>query len=147
MLEDIDHDGTAEIVLEGRGYDRTAVNGAALLRWQKDNYRIWWPNWLSLPYVMYAQMTDVDGDGSKEIVAILDQENSPLDGSWGYGSLLRANGSWLTRWRNPWPEMRWAPQPFQGSWPIPGEQISSWTIQIGQLGAVIGIARLAVVKA
>ena len=72
MLEDIDHDGTAEIVLEGRGYDRTAVNGAALLRWQKDNYRIWWPNWLSLPYVMYAQMTDVDGDGSKEIVAILD---------------------------------------------------------------------------
>jgi len=91
-FEDIDHDGTAEIFLENRGRDRTAVNGAALMRWDNGNYRIWWPNWSALPYVMYAELSDVDGDGKKEIVAILDPGNESSQRQLGIWKLDR--GEW-----------------------------------------------------
>jgi hypothetical protein len=71
-LEDADHDGVAEIFLQSRGYDRTAAQGAGLFHWKDGGYQQWWPKWPSPPYVIYAQMQDLDGDREKEIVAILD---------------------------------------------------------------------------
>jgi hypothetical protein len=76
---DMDGDGIAEIFLEGRGRDRTSNPGAALLRWKDEGYTMWWPNWTGTPTVIYATLADVDGDGKKEIVAVLEPEGIDLD--------------------------------------------------------------------
>jgi hypothetical protein len=69
---DLDSDGMAEIFLPGRGRDRTSQPGAAILHWQDKRYEMWWPAWTGPPAVIYAALTDVDGDGKKEIVAVLE---------------------------------------------------------------------------
>ncbi|MHC1745495.1 MAG: FG-GAP repeat domain-containing protein [Syntrophobacteraceae bacterium] len=72
VFEDLDGDGMAEIHLPGRGRDRTSQLGTAILHWNNGGYEVWWPNWPSEPYVMYARLLDLDKDGKKEIVAVLD---------------------------------------------------------------------------
>jgi hypothetical protein len=76
VFEDLDGDGMAEIFIPGRGRDRTSEAGAAILHWNGDGYDLWWPNWHSGPYVIHAQLTDLDKDGRKEIVAVLDPEGA-----------------------------------------------------------------------
>ncbi|HVN29002.1 MAG TPA: hypothetical protein VMT64_10975, partial [Candidatus Binataceae bacterium] len=72
VFTDIDGDGADEILIPGRGRDRTARQGGALLRWTGSTYKIWWPR-LSKPlYVVYAQLLDLDQDPRNEIIAILD---------------------------------------------------------------------------
>jgi hypothetical protein len=96
-FEDIDHDGNAEIFIPARGRDRTATQGAAILRWTGTTYRVWWPDWKKPPYVIYAQMADIGGDNVKEIIAILD-----TGADWGFGSSVRELAVWeLTagKWR------------------------------------------------
>lgn len=73
---DIDGDGMAEVFLPGRGRDRTSNPGAAILHWKDEGYGIWWPDWTGLPNVIYAALADMDGDGKKEIVAVLEPEDS-----------------------------------------------------------------------
>ena len=80
-FEDIDHDGNAEIFVPARGRDRTATQGAALLRWTGTGYRVWWPDWKPPPYAIYAQMAYVGADHVKEIVAIVDPRTDVKDGS------------------------------------------------------------------
>ena len=63
-----------EIFLPGRGRDRTSPLGAAVLHWADEGYRVWWPNWTGLPYVIYARLNDLDVDGRKEIVAVLEPD-------------------------------------------------------------------------
>jgi len=72
VFEDLDGDGHMEIFLPGRSRDRTADPGNAILHWNGKGYDLWWPNWVSTPYVMYARLVDLDKDGRKEIVAVLD---------------------------------------------------------------------------
>jgi hypothetical protein len=75
VFEDVDQDGNSEILLRGRGRDRTSQQGAALLSWEQGTYRILWPDWsASSPYVIYADLVDVDGDGRKEIIAVVEPE-------------------------------------------------------------------------
>ncbi len=76
---DLDGDGIAEIFLPGRGRDRTSRPGAAVLRWKKDGYEMWWPNWTGAPSVIYAALADMDGDKKKEIIAVLEPEEMDLD--------------------------------------------------------------------
>ncbi len=71
-IEDVDGDGTAEIFVKARGRDRTACQGAALYRWQDNHYELWWPTRSSGKYVIYAELADLDGDGEREIVAVVD---------------------------------------------------------------------------
>ena len=90
-FEDLDGDGMAEIYLPGRGRDRTGQSGAAILHWNGEGYGAWWPDWPSKPYVIYAKLVDLDKDGRKEIVAILD----PSDGEKNEGeSAKRELGVW-----------------------------------------------------
>ena len=72
VVEDVDGDGTAEIFVKARGRDRTASQGAALYHWRRDNYKIWWPTWRFSKYVVYAEIADLNGDGKKELVAVVD---------------------------------------------------------------------------
>ena len=75
IFEDIDGDGHAEIFIVARGYDRTAAQGAALLRWKNNRFQVWWPTWATpSPYVISAQMVKIGRDDRKEIVAVLDPE-------------------------------------------------------------------------
>jgi hypothetical protein len=76
---DLDGDGTAEIFMPGRGRDRTSQPGAAILHWRENGYEMWWPNWEGIPGVIYATLADVDGDGRKEILAVLDPEEVDFD--------------------------------------------------------------------
>lgn len=71
---DIDGDGVAEVFLPGRGRDRTSRPGAAVLRWKDGGYEMWWPDWKGAPTVIYAALADVDRDGKKDIVAVLEPE-------------------------------------------------------------------------
>lgn len=71
---DTDGDGIAEVFLPGRGRDRTSRPGAAVLRWTNQGYEMWWPDWTGAPAVIYAKLADVDSDGKKEIVAVLEPE-------------------------------------------------------------------------
>ena len=89
VFEDIDHHGNAEIFIPARGRDRTATQGAALLKWTGTGYRVWWPDWNPAPYVMYAKMARVGSDRFKEIVAILDTGTDAEE-----GSLARDLGIW-----------------------------------------------------
>ena len=81
LFKDIDHDGRDEIFIPARGRDRTATQGAALLKWTGSTYRVWWPDWGPPPYVIYAQFADVDGDKDKEIIAVLDPGTDTADES------------------------------------------------------------------
>ncbi len=81
IFEDIDHDGNAEIFIPARGRDRTATQGAVLLRWTGSTYRVWWPQWKPPPYVIYAQTAYAGHDHIKEIVAILDSGADAENGS------------------------------------------------------------------
>ena len=74
LFEDIDKDGIAEIFLHGRGRDRTSAQGAGILHWKDGTYELLWPDWGSSPYVIYAALADLDGDGKKEIIAVIDPE-------------------------------------------------------------------------
>jgi hypothetical protein len=85
VFEDMDKDGIAEIFLHGRGRDRTSAQGAGILHWKNGTYKLLWPDWGSSPYVIYAALADLDGDGEKEIIAVLDLEK---------GSLKREIGVW-----------------------------------------------------
>jgi hypothetical protein len=80
-FEDIDHNGNAEIFVPARGRDRTATQGAAVLRWTGDTYRVWWPHWKGPPYVIHAQLAYTGGDRFKEIVAVLDPAADVENGS------------------------------------------------------------------
>jgi len=89
LFEDVDKDGVAEIFVQGGGWNRTGTSGAAWLHWRDDTYKLWWPDWTSPPYVMQAELADVDNDQQKEIIAVLDTEGQP-----GRESHLRALGVW-----------------------------------------------------
>jgi hypothetical protein len=91
IFKDVNKDGVAEIFLVGRGRDRSG-NGAGLLHWQEDTYQIWWPDWPSLPYVMYAQLVDVDNDQQQDIIAVLDPEGASQLRELGVWKLT--NGGW-----------------------------------------------------
>jgi hypothetical protein len=87
LFEDIDRDGIAEIFLHGRGRDRTSAQGAGILHWKDGPYKLLWPDWDSSPYVIYAVLADLDGDGKKEIIAVLDPEKESSKrgiGVWKY---------------------------------------------------------------
>jgi hypothetical protein len=72
-FEDVDGDGTTEILVPGRGRDRTSSQGAVLLHWTGYTYKTWWPNWRTgTPYVMYAELHKFNDDSHDEIVAVLD---------------------------------------------------------------------------
>jgi hypothetical protein len=71
---DMDGDGMTEIFLPGRGRDRTSQPGAAVLHWKDDGYQMWWPNWTGVPAVIYATLADIDKDGKKEIIAVLEPQ-------------------------------------------------------------------------
>jgi len=81
IFEDLDGDGMAEIYIPGRGRDRTSEAGAAILHWNGNGYDLWWPNWSSGPYVIYAKLIDLEKDGHKKIVAVLDPGDSLASGA------------------------------------------------------------------
>lgn len=99
IFEDLDGDGFVEIFLPGNSTGWRSTWGAAVLRWESNSYKIWWPDWTSqkimesrprpspinIPYVMYARLVDLEDDGQKEIVAVLDA---------GGESQLRELGVW-----------------------------------------------------
>jgi hypothetical protein len=72
IFEDIDDDGQAEIFVPARGRDRTASQGAGLFHWNGASYQLWWPQWHSPPYVVYARMQDLDEKAPNDIVAVID---------------------------------------------------------------------------
>jgi hypothetical protein len=121
-FEDVDGDGFSEIFVTARGYDRTAENGAALLRWKDGTYRVWWPTSGPPPYVISARVVDVDQSRQKEIVAVLDPEA-------GYPreSTRRELGIWRL---------------VSGNWSlvamneIPGVQDADWMIAYPELFSV-----------
>jgi hypothetical protein len=75
-IEDVDGDGISEIFVAARGRDRTSGQGAALLHWKDDTYRVWWPTSKPPPYVISAQLVAVGGDDRKEIIAVLDPKGA-----------------------------------------------------------------------
>ena len=92
---DLDGEGITEIFLPGRGRDRTSIPGAAILKWNGDGYQMWWPDWTGNPNVIYATLSDIDNDGKKEIVAVLEPEliDFDLDNA-GKTSGLRELATW-----------------------------------------------------
>ena len=76
---DLDGDGMAEVFLPGRGRDRTSQPGAAVLHWKDKGYEVWWPDWSGIPTVVYATLADLDNDGRKEIVAVLEPAKIDFD--------------------------------------------------------------------
>ncbi len=92
---DLDSDGVSEIFLPGRGRDRTANPGAAILHWKDNGYRTCWPDWNGLPSVIYAALTDIEKDGKKEVTAILEPQEINYDQFVdGETSVLRELGVW-----------------------------------------------------
>jgi len=102
-FEDIDKDGTAEIFVEARGRDRTASQGAALFRWNGHGYQLWWPNWKSPPYVIYAQIVGVPADDHKEIVAVVDPHGESTARRLEVWKLV--NGAWTVAAKKPVPSV------------------------------------------
>jgi hypothetical protein len=90
---DLDGDGVKEIFLHGRGRDRTSNPGGAILRWKDDGYKMWWPDWTGLPTVIYASVADMDGNGKKEVVAVLEPEDSEK---------FTDGGTWMPRELGVW---------------------------------------------
>jgi hypothetical protein len=80
-VEYLGHERNASFFLTNRGYDRLAAQGAVLIHWSGGRYCQWWPDWFAPPYVMYAQMANIDGVSEKEIVAVLDPRKKPDRGS------------------------------------------------------------------
>ena len=70
-VEDLDHDGVCEIITSGRSYDRTSPGHIGIYKWDGQTYRLWWTSPRKGEYVVDAKMCDLDGDGTKEIVAVL----------------------------------------------------------------------------
>jgi hypothetical protein len=82
----LDKDGVAEIVVKGCRSDiRDPAWDTGLIHWKDGAYKIWWPDWSSPPYVMGAELVDVDHDQQKELIAVLDV---------GGESVLRELGVW-----------------------------------------------------
>ena len=75
---DLNGDGMAAVFLPGRGRDRTSKPGAAILHWNGQEYEKWWPDWIGAPHVIYAALADLERDGKKEIVAVMEPENNDL---------------------------------------------------------------------
>ncbi|HUO04481.1 MAG TPA: hypothetical protein VMU16_04720 [Candidatus Binataceae bacterium] len=98
---DIDNDGNSEIYLNERGRDRIARRGASILRWAGDKYRIWWPNWQSLPYVMSARLLKAKADNLTEIVAILDPKRESAERELGVWKLTGGDWSLVDKTRLP----------------------------------------------
>jgi len=79
VYEGVEVDGNSEIFITARGYDRTADQGAALLHWKDNTYKVWWPTWAAPPYVMSAQLVTIGKDRTESIVAVLDQKGAVID--------------------------------------------------------------------
>jgi hypothetical protein len=95
MFEDLDRDGLAEIFIQGRGRDRFSIQGAGLFHWRENTYKLWWPDWTSPPYVIYANLANLHRVSEKEIVAVLEPGNYS-DDLYEKGELLglRELGIW-----------------------------------------------------
>jgi len=78
-VEDLDRDGVCEVIARGRSYDRTSPGHIGIYKWDGRTYRLWWTSPRKGEYVVDAKMCDLDGDGTKEIVAVLDFGNQKLD--------------------------------------------------------------------
>jgi hypothetical protein len=74
LIEDVNKDGFVEIFVQGRGRDRLSIQGAGLFHWQEDTYKLCWPDWTSPPYVIYANLTNLEREKQWEIVAVLETE-------------------------------------------------------------------------
>ncbi len=72
MVEDLDRDGICEIIAAGRSYDRTSPGRIGIYKWDGRTYRLWWTSPRKGEYVVDAKICDLDEDGTKEIVAVLD---------------------------------------------------------------------------
>jgi hypothetical protein len=71
-VEDLDHDGVCEVIARGRSYERTSPGHIGIYKWDGRTYQLWWTSPRKGEYVVDAKMCDLDGDGTKEIVAVLD---------------------------------------------------------------------------
>jgi hypothetical protein len=69
-VEDLDHDGICELILEGHNLRAPAVK--AIYKWDGKIYRLWWMPEKRDGHLLDATLCDLDGDGTKEIVALLD---------------------------------------------------------------------------
>ncbi len=78
-VEDLDHDGVCEVISEGQSYDRTSPGHIGIYKWDGRTYRLWWTSPRKGEYVVDAKICDLDGDGKKEIVAVLDFGNQKSD--------------------------------------------------------------------
>jgi len=78
-VEDLDRDGVCEVIAEGQSYDRTAPGHIGIYKWDGRTYRLWWTSPRKGEHVVDAKMCDLDGDGKKEIVAVLDFGNQKSD--------------------------------------------------------------------
>jgi hypothetical protein len=83
-VEDLDHDGVCEVIARGRSYDRTSPGHIGIYKWDGRTYRLWWTSPRKGEYVVDANMCDLDGDGTKEIVAVLDFGNQKSDALWQF---------------------------------------------------------------
>lgn len=77
VFVDLDDDGVAEIVVSGRGRDRTSPIGAAVLARRGTTYTRIWPDWDGAPYAIYARVVALEGGRRKAVVAVL--EPTPFD--------------------------------------------------------------------
>ena len=73
-VEDLDHDGTCELVLYGRLF--VAQARKAIYKWDGRTYRLWWIPDKRDGYLLDAIFCDWDGGGTKEIIALLDLKGS-----------------------------------------------------------------------
>ncbi|MFA0744555.1 MAG: hypothetical protein LASZOEIN_001348 [Candidatus Fervidibacter sp.] len=71
-VEDLDRDGVCEVIARGRSYDRTSPGHIGIYKWDGRTYRLWWTSPRKGECVVDANMCDLNGDGMKEIVAVLD---------------------------------------------------------------------------
>ncbi|MCE5248431.1 MAG: hypothetical protein ABFD84_07965 [Candidatus Polarisedimenticolia bacterium] len=81
VFVDLDDDGVAEIVVSGRGRDRTSPIGAAVLARRGATYKRIWPDWDGAPYAIYARVVALEGGRRKAVAAVL--EPAPFDGKSG----------------------------------------------------------------
>ena len=70
--EDLDHDGTCEVVMEGDSHYRKSPGKIGIYKWNGQTYQLWWTSPGKGEYVVDAKLNDFNGDGIKEIAAVLD---------------------------------------------------------------------------